>query len=732
MPRLHYNLRVETSMPQADSPVTHPPTHRWSVVVEVAAVAAICFTFAFLVISFARHSSATFDETVRIPAGLSYLRWHDYRLNTDHPPLVKKLAALPLLVENIWPREIDQKEAESVALADWRTLPNSRSVLEGAWVASTVEYFKQWIFAHAFIYGLRDESLARLHKADGHVTGPYTAPTTGELTRADFYNDADALLFRARMIVMALGISLALCLYFWSRSLFGIPGGILSILLLCFDPNIVAHSGLVTTDIPVTFFISAALYFLWRICRRVEIGSVLFFLLFFGAAFVSKSSSAGLIVIFCAAMSARVAARETWPVSPKIRIALDGIGQRLIFVAGLLFVAMLTVFIAIWASYDFRFPAAKNQSGAAAFPIEQALYRDAAIKIELKRWHGAVPEEERANLESRVNGIVQTRPFTFTGQMIMFAARHRLLPEAYLYGLAHASINPLMRTSFLRGEYSNSGFHWSYLWAFLLKTPLPSLLAICAAIIVLIWRGFARTWHFAFIVSAVAVFCVSVALFAPVNIAHRYLLPIYPLLYLLCGAIGAEWSRLAAFSSRLIAAFAALAIPLSSQFVFSPPWHPQKVHPYYLAYFNEIAGGPRAGYKSLVDSNLDWGQELGHLKKWLDDQNINEPIWLSYFGTADPRWYQIRHVSVPKVLGGYLFESSPYSADEDGGAPDKAVKDFLNDLRPGQYLAVSATNLAAVYLGPQTRDVWQHVLASCTYVDQIGYSLFIYRVGKEQ
>ena len=729
---MSYNFRVERSIALPGAQLVNASDGRCSVIVEIAAVTTICLTFAALVISFARHSSATFDETVRLPAGLSYVRWHDYRLNTDHPPLVKKLIAIPLLSEKVWPLEIDAKEANRVASADWRTLPDSRSVLENAWVTASADYSKQWVFGHALFYGVRDESLTRLNQLNPAVKGPYTAPTTGELSKADFYNDPDKLLFRARMVVMVIGISLAVCLYVWSRSLFGIPGGMLSVLLFCFDPNVIANSGLATADVAVSLSTFAALFFLWRVCRRVGIGSALLFLLSFAAAFVTKFSAFGLIAIFFVAISGRVASRETWPASAGIRISLDGLRRRIVAVGGLFLVAMLTVFGAIWASYDFRYGATRPEFGAANLPIEQALYRDAAIRIELKHRRDSAPPEKGGDLETQIAQVAQTRPLTFTGRLIMFANRHRLLPEAYLYGLARASTDPLIRISFLRGQYSSSGFGMSYLWAFLLKTPLTAMLAILAAIIVTILRGFVRTWHFAFIASTVAIFCMAVSFFAPVNVAYRYLLPIYPFLYLVCGVLGAEWSRLARLRRRCIAVIGILVIVISSQFVFSPPWHPQKVHPHYLAYFNEVFGGPRNGYKNLVDSNLDWGQELNGLKKWLDDRNITEPIWLSYFGNADPRWYGIRHISVPKVLGGYLFESSPYLASEDSGASDKAVRDFLNDLRPGQYLAVSATNLAAVYLGEQTRDVWQHVLASSTYVDQVGYSLFIYRVGNEQ
>ena len=63
--------------------------------------------FAASVISFARNSSATYDEVAHLPAGYTYLRWHDYRMNPEHPPLVKKLAALPLLWRQGWPASVD-------------------------------------------------------------------------------------------------------------------------------------------------------------------------------------------------------------------------------------------------------------------------------------------------------------------------------------------------------------------------------------------------------------------------------------------------------------------------------------------------------------------------------------------------------------------------------------------------------------------------------------------------
>ena len=66
-----------------------------------------------------------------------------------------------------------------------------------------------------------------------------------------------------------------------------------------------------------------------------------------------------------------------------------------------------------------------------------------------------------------------------------------------------------------------------------------------------------------------------------------------------------------------------------------------RVHPHYLGYFNELAGGPSGGWRYLVDSNLDWGQDLKALKRWMDDHGVAR-VKLSYFGAADPDYYGLR------------------------------------------------------------------------------------------
>ena len=75
------------------------------------------------------------------------------------------------------------------------------------------------------------------------------------------------------------------------------------------------------------------------------------------------------------------------------------------------------------------------------------------------------------------------------------------------------------------------------------------------------------------------------------------------------------------------------------------------IYPHFLAYFSPIVGGPAQGYQHLVDSSLDWGQDLPGLKHWLDqNRRPGEPVYLSYFGTGEPDHYGIEAVGLPGIF----------------------------------------------------------------------------------
>jgi tetratricopeptide (TPR) repeat protein len=71
-----------------------------------------------------------------------------------------------------------------------------------------------------------------------------------------------------------------------------------------------------------------------------------------------------------------------------------------------------------------------------------------------------------------------------------------------------------------------------------------------------------------------------------------------------------------------------------------------RVYPDSLGYFNSLVGGPRYGAEYLADSNLDWGQDLKPLKRWMDDHGVAH-VNLAYFGTSDPKYYGIDFTRLP-------------------------------------------------------------------------------------
>ena len=136
------------------------------------------------------------------------------------------------------------------------------------------------------------------------------------------------------------------------------------------------------------------------------------------------------------------------------------------------------------------------------------------------------------------------------------------------------------------------------------------------------------------------------------DLGIRYALPLYPFLYIvLGGAASFVWSR--GRAARVVIALLGVALAVESFAAF----------PNYISFFNAPAGGSRGGLRLLGDSNLDWGQDLPALAKWQREHAPDQPLYLAYFGTADPAFYGIRYVNLP---GGYRFGPSPRWPDVPG------------------------------------------------------------------
>lgn len=182
---------------------------------------------------------------------------------------------------------------------------------------------------------------------------------------------------------------------------------------------------------------------------------------------------------------------------------------------------------------------------------------------------------------------------------------------------------------YLMGTLKPGGWT-SYLFiAWLVKTPIPSLILIVAAA-VMMFKG-RRTTRLdeAFLIVPAAGYFLLYSLFAD-NIGVRYLIPSFPFLFILTGRV----VQGLCFSPRLLKLlFAALLAWNLSEYAAIAPDH--------LSYFNQIAGGSENGMEWLSDSNVDWGQGLIQLRRFIEEERITDYAYF-YFGTAEPEYYGIR------------------------------------------------------------------------------------------
>ena len=545
-----------------------------------------CALFLTLTVLSAREKSGTWDETAHLPAGYLHLRFANYDFNREHPPLVKMLAALPLLLVDI-------------------KVPHRK------WPLDT---YKEFEFGHRFLYEA---------------------------------NDGDQLLFLGRLAVLPLALLLGSVVFLWAKQLFGREAALLALLLYSLEPNILAHSALVHTDLGAACFTFIAVYCFYRLVQRVSLTHLAFAGVALGLALVTKFSTITLIPILV------VLAAFVGILQGPIELQLAGVrGRRvssqvskLLILCGAMVGMWLLAYGTIWTSYRMGY-------------------------------EGPLVSERR----SIERDLLRTEETS-------------LLPRAYLDGLSHV-FKSSKRYAFLMGELSTDGWWYYFIVTFLLKTPLPLLLLLALTPLTLhrLWRE-----------KPVAVLCLlvpvlfffGVASVSRLNIGHRHILPIYPFLIVMASSL-LPW----ALRQRNLVkgGLSALAIwyVISSGSIF----------PHYLAYFNEMAGGPSNGYKHLVDSNLDWGQDLKGLKRYMDEHGIRR-VWLSYFGTASPDYYGIAYNYLPSYL---IFHPNA-------------------EKEPTPYVAVSATNLQGVYLpvlgvSPDFFKPLRHRQP----IAKIGYSIFLYRM----
>jgi len=246
--------------------------------------------------------------------------------------------------------------------------------------------------------------------------------------------------------------------------------------------------------------------------------------------------------------------------------------------------------------------------------------------------------------------------------------------------------------SFLMGKYSTTGWWYYFIVVFLVKTPIATMVFLAISVVLFVGKIPKGVWinEMFLLLPAATIFCFFSLSHKAIGL--RYILPIYPFLFVFASRAAQSF-----LSNKMLTGLSVAAI---GWYVGASCY----IHPHYLAYFNELAGGPDNGYKYLVDSNLDWGQDLKGLKSYMQQHGISR-INLSYFGTDSPARYGISYDWLPSYI---LYN------------PDPEKKKITLG-----WFAISATNLQGVYMSNKDLYAW---FRERKPVAKIGYSIFIYKM----
>jgi hypothetical protein len=223
----------------------------------------------------------------------------------------------------------------------------------------------------------------------------------------------------------------------------------------------------------------------------------------------------------------------------------------------------------------------------------------------------------------------------------------RLLPAAYLEGARfQAEHNRRGHLAYLLGERSRTGWRHYFMVAFLVKSTPGWLLAVGLAAVVVLGRrirGPAPAWHWVL----PAVLTLAAVSLGRIQIGERYLLPVHVYLVPWTATVLARWAGGARRPWRLALTATVLAFHAVPAVRAAPGGH--------LTYFNLLAGGAQGGHRVLLDSNLDWGQDLPRLARWMRAHGVAS-VQLAYMGADDPARYGIAREDLP---GQHLYPAPP-------------------------------------------------------------------------
>ncbi len=399
----------------------------------------------------------------------------------------------------------------------------------------------------------------------GHLLHGSSDP---QVVRSSFLDS----LFAARLVTIVFSLLLAFYVYRWAKELYGSPAGLLSLFLYAFSPNLIAHSQLITTDLYGSGMITIATYYFWKFINHRNWKNASLSAATLGIAQLAKYTAIYLYPIFIltALLSQLPNLRS---IGGEARLRRVGTSLKSLLKYWTFFLLVNLIVINVGFVFHRSFTPLKN------YEFQSRLFQ----KIQttgFKHWPVPVPYPFLQGLdmvkESDKTGVIHG--------------------NVYLLGKLHTRRNNEIK-----------GFAGYYFYALFFKEPIAAQLFFFFALLFYLInrKKFAFYRNEIFLAIPVVFFLVYFNFFMKTHIGIRYLLIVFPFLYIFSGCSLICWKQL---GLKIKFGYVVLCLYLVVSVV--------SYFPHYLSYFNELAWDRTQTYKILADSNLDWGQSEWYLTQY--------------------------------------------------------------------------------------------------------------------
>ncbi len=503
----------------------------------------------FIAITSMLYDSITVDEIAHIPAGYTALTKLDLRFNPEHPPLAKIVSAAPLLLLNL---------NDTIAF----------QTKEG-WLNNDVQY------------GVLEFGRYLLFRSN---------------------NNPNFTLFIARLPMLIFMIGSALIIFFWGRKLFDNKSALLALVLFLFSPTVLAHSRLVTTDMPATFGTLLAIFTFVSHLKKQTRRSFLFLFFASGIAFLLKFSTLLLIPFFVI-----ISLIFEYFIKEK-----NSIGAILLpFIKNLVPVALSFLFI-IWPVYiilTINYPITlQKQQATQSIGGSRNILKPLALYLSDK------PILRGAG--HYLSGIIMVADHNKSGHPIYFLGKNVLRGGPLYFPFVYFVKEPL--TWWLLA-FVAAGYLIYRFTAMKQKIYINEILRDHFEIITMI------LWLTMYWLASIT---------SHINIGIRHLLPAYPFMIMLVSAtlVSIRKEMANRYHQKI---FTKSILIISALYIAESVFN----FPNYIPYFNQIAGGSYGGSRYVLDSNVDWGQDLYRFRDWLNSTDIKKISFDYFSGWADPAYY---------------------------------------------------------------------------------------------